>query len=125
MPEVRLPYEFAAPLRTARLVLRTMTAGDVDDIHAYQSRADVCRYLEFEPRTHDEVAERVTKYGKAVALRGDVRAELDPRNAASIALCRRLGMREEAYFVEDLWFKGGWGDTGIYAILDREWAARS
>jgi RimJ/RimL family protein N-acetyltransferase len=67
----------------------------------------------------------VTKYGKAVALRGDVRAELDPCNAASIALCRRLGMREEAYFVEDLWFKGGWGDTGIYAILDREWAARS
>ena len=26
-----------------------------------------------------------------------VRAELDPRNDASIALCRRLGMREEAH----------------------------
>jgi len=30
-------------------------------------------------------------------------------------------MREEAYFVEDVWFKGAWGDTAIYAILDREW----
>jgi aminoglycoside 6'-N-acetyltransferase len=50
-----------------------------------------------------------------------VRAELDPRNDASVALCRRLGKREEAHFVEDLWFKGAWGDTGIYAMLDREW----
>jgi hypothetical protein len=34
-------------------------------------------------------------------------------------------MRQEAHFVEDLWFKGAWGDTAIYAILDREWAARN
>ena len=52
-----------------------------------------------------------------------VTAELDPRNAASIALCLRLGMREEAHFVEDLMFKGAWADTGVYAILDREYRA--
>jgi RimJ/RimL family protein N-acetyltransferase len=189
MPDVRLPFELSAPMRTDRLVLRTMTDDDVDDIHAYQSRADVCRYLPFEPRTRDEVAEKVAKYSTAVALSGDgdfwqlaierasdpgrvigdlyfsikstanatgeigwtlhpdftgqgymteaatailgiafgslrlhrVYAELDPRNVASIALCKRLGMREEAYFVEDLWFKGAWGDSAIYAILDREW----
>ena len=192
MPDVRLPYEFSVSLRTARLVLRTMTDEDVDDVHAYQSRADVCRYLPFRPRTRDEVAEKVAKYSTAVTLNADgdfwqlavervgdpgrvigdvyftvtrianasgeigwtlhpdftgqgymteaaaaileiafasirlhrVRAELDPRNHASIALCKRLGMREEAYFVEDLWFKGAWGDTGIYAILDREWFSR-
>jgi RimJ/RimL family protein N-acetyltransferase len=54
-----------------------------------------------------------------------VKAELDPRNGASIALCLRLGMREEAHFVEDMWFKGAWADTGVYAILDREWRRRS
>jgi RimJ/RimL family protein N-acetyltransferase len=53
-----------------------------------------------------------------------VRAELDPRNDASIALCLRLGMREEAHYVKDLMFKGGWADTGVYAILDEEWARR-
>lgn len=53
-----------------------------------------------------------------------VRAELDPLNEASIALCRRLGMREEAHFVKDLWLRGKWDDTGIYAILEEEWAAR-
>jgi RimJ/RimL family protein N-acetyltransferase len=53
-----------------------------------------------------------------------VRAELDPRNDASIALCRRLGLREEAHFVQDLWFKGDWADTGVWAILGDEWRAR-
>jgi RimJ/RimL family protein N-acetyltransferase len=170
-----------------------MTPADAGDVHAYQSRADVCRYLTFEPRTRDEVAEKVASYSTALALSGDgdfwqlaierasdagrvigdvyftiksaadatgkigwtlhpdfagqgymteaahavldiafgslglhrVCAELDPRNAASAALCERLGMREEAHFVEDVWFKGAWGDTAIYAILDREWSARA
>ncbi len=38
-PALRVP----APLRTARLLLRTMIGDDVDDIHADQSRADACR----------------------------------------------------------------------------------
>ena len=49
-PTVNLPYTFPSPLRTERLTLRTMVAGDVDDIYAYQSREDVCRYLTFGPR---------------------------------------------------------------------------
>lgn len=53
-----------------------------------------------------------------------VTATLDPRNESSIALCKRLGMREEAYLVEDLLFKGDWGDTGVYALLRNEWLER-
>jgi RimJ/RimL family protein N-acetyltransferase len=189
MPTVRLPFAFPAPLCTARLMLRPMTAADVDDIHAYQSLADVCRYLPFAPRTREEVAAKVAEYSTAVTLAGDgdfwqlaverrtepgrvigdvyftisstadargeigwtlhpdcvgrgymteaaaavldiafgglglhrVIARLDPRNQASAALCRRLGMRREAHFVEDLMFKGAWGDTDIYALRDREW----
>lgn len=49
-------------------------------------------------------------------------ANLDPRNNDSVRLCLALGMRHEAHHVEDLWFKGAWADTGIYSILDREWA---
>lgn len=47
-------------------------------------------------------------------------ARLDPRNVPSAALCRRLGMRLEATFLEDIWFKGEWGDTAVYALLARE-----
>jgi RimJ/RimL family protein N-acetyltransferase len=189
LPDIDLPYELDHPLRTERLLLRTMTLADVDDIYAYQSREDVCRYLPFEPRNREQVVEKVTQFSTALALRADgdywqlaverldapgrvigdvyftiksaanatgeigwtlhpdvvgrgymteaatavldiafgaiglhrVAANLDPRNDASAALCERLGMRREAYFVEDLWFKGAWGDTAIYAILDREW----
>jgi RimJ/RimL family protein N-acetyltransferase len=192
-PSLRLPYEFTAPVRTARLLIRTMALADVDDIHAYQSREDVSRYLPYLPRTRDEVVEKVTKFSAATVIgdEGDfwqlaierlaepgrvigdvyfslrstanacgevgwtlhpsyegqgfmteaakavieiafagiglhrVIARIDPRNDASAALCRRLGMREEARFTEDIWFKGEWGDTTIFAILDREWEAVS
>ena len=53
-----------------------------------------------------------------------VAARVDPRNLASAALCRRLGLRLEAHHAEDEWFKGEWGDTAIYAVLAREWSAR-
>jgi RimJ/RimL family protein N-acetyltransferase len=36
-----------------------MTAADVDDVHAFQSREDVCRYLPFGPRTREEVAAKL------------------------------------------------------------------
>jgi RimJ/RimL family protein N-acetyltransferase len=190
-----LPFEFTGPLLTDRLVLRLMTLDDVDAIYSYQSRADVCRYLLFEPRSRDQVTEKVTQHALATRLGTDgdylqlalelrdtedapgrvigdsyftiaslehsraeigwslhpdyvgrgyafeaaaavlelafdtlglhrVFAELDPRNDASIALCRRLGLREEAHFVKDMMFKGDWADTGVYAILADEWARR-
>jgi RimJ/RimL family protein N-acetyltransferase len=186
-----LPYELTEPVHTERLLIRTMGTQDVDDIHGYQSREDVCRYLPYAPRTRDEVARKVTQYSAAIAVAGEgdywqlaierladpgrvigdvyfslkstsdaaaeigwtlhpshegqgymteaagaileiafsgiglhrVVARLDPRNDASAALCRRLGMREEALFIEDIWFKGEWGDTSVFAILAREWEA--
>jgi RimJ/RimL family protein N-acetyltransferase len=180
-----LPYTLTEPLRTARLTLRPVATADVDDLHAYQSDPEVCRYLPYEPRSRAEVAEKVAQWSAALTLSGEgdywilalehggrvigdlyfaitsdagadigwvlhpehsgrgymteaagaildlafgelerhrVRAVLDPRNTASAALCRRLGMRQEAHFVEDLWFKGEWGDTAVYAILAREWS---
>jgi len=48
-------------------------------------------------------------------------ARTDARNVASAALCRRLGMREEAHLREAEIFKGEWGDELVFAVLDREW----
>ncbi|MEJ3405257.1 GNAT family N-acetyltransferase [Rathayibacter sp. YIM 133350] len=52
-----------------------------------------------------------------------VLARLDPRNAASAAICRRLGMRHEGRELESFYDKGEWQDGDTYAILRREWAA--
>ncbi len=49
-------------------------------------------------------------------------AHLHPDNTASSRLCERLGMRHEALHRADLWIKGHWEDTSIYAILRHEWA---
>jgi RimJ/RimL family protein N-acetyltransferase len=51
-------------------------------------------------------------------------ASVDPRNEPSMALLRRVGMRQEAHFRESLWFKGDWADDAVFAILASEWSSR-
>jgi len=48
-------------------------------------------------------------------------ASVDPRNTASVALCRTLGMRQEAHHVESYLFRGEWVDDVVFALLAREW----
>lgn len=182
--------EFREPLLTERLRIRLLTAADTDAVHAYQSRADVCEYLLFEPRDRATVAQKVAEAAAASRFQQDgdswrlaverlsdgsmlgelyfalastehecaeigwifhpdyqghgyagesarallqfgfqvvachrIVAELTPQNSASVNLCRRLGMREEAYFVQNMKLRGRWEDTGVYAMLGNEWAA--
>jgi RimJ/RimL family protein N-acetyltransferase len=180
------------PIRTERLLLRPLDpATDVDAVHAYQSREDVCRYIPYFPRTREQVAERLAdpernrstldKEGEAASIAvvvqetgqlvGDVVlfwhseehkggeigyvlnpahhgngyateacrtllalafddldlhrviARVDERNAASAAVLRRIGMRQEAVLLENEWFKGEWTNEIDFAILDAEWRA--
>lgn len=53
-----------------------------------------------------------------------VSAITDVRNISSIKLLERIGMRREGHFIENIWFKGAWGDEYLYAILDKEWFKR-
>jgi RimJ/RimL family protein N-acetyltransferase len=53
-----------------------------------------------------------------------VYASVDPRNQASSALMKRMGMREEGVFLRSVWCRGEWTDDAIYAILDEEWMDR-
>jgi RimJ/RimL family protein N-acetyltransferase len=48
-------------------------------------------------------------------------AIVDVKNTASVALLERLGLRREAHFRQNIWFKGAWGDEYLYAILRDEW----
>ncbi|MDT4915756.1 MAG: hypothetical protein QOI15_560 [Pseudonocardiales bacterium] len=64
------------PLETERLILRPLDpATDVDDVLAYQSREDVCRYIPYEPRTREVLAERIADPARnrsTVEKEGDV-----------------------------------------------------
>jgi ribosomal-protein-alanine N-acetyltransferase len=50
-------------------------------------------------------------------------ADCDPRNPGSFRVMEKLGMRQEAHFRENGFYKGEWCDSLIYALLDREWRA--
>jgi RimJ/RimL family protein N-acetyltransferase len=48
------------PIKTDRLLLRPFEPGDLDDLHAYRSNPEVCRYLYGEPATREDSAKRLT-----------------------------------------------------------------
>jgi aminoglycoside 6'-N-acetyltransferase len=50
-----------------------------------------------------------------------VTAVCDVENTASARLLERVGMRREAHFVDNIWFKGAWGSEYLYALLQYEW----
>lgn len=48
-------------------------------------------------------------------------AECDPRNAASIRVMEKLGMRREADLVDSELLKDEWVGSTIFALLESEW----
>lgn len=51
-------------------------------------------------------------------------AETISENRAAIRLCKILGMRHEALFLENRYFQGRWWNTSILAVLARDWRQR-
>jgi len=51
-----------------------------------------------------------------------VTAVTDARNAPAARLLERVGMRREGHFLQNIWFKGSWGDEYLYALLEQEWS---
>lgn len=47
------------PVRTARLVLRPLSVADTEDLVAYRSLADVCRFVPFEPMDAEAIASKL------------------------------------------------------------------
>ena len=68
-----------------------------------------------------EAATRVLDYAFTRLGLHRVIAITDCANERSVALLSRLGMRREGHFIENIWFKGRWGDEYQYAILREEW----
>lgn len=46
-----------------------------------------------------------------------IQAVLDARNISSAKLCKRIGMRQEAHFIDDYWNKGEWTSSFVYGML--------
>jgi RimJ/RimL family protein N-acetyltransferase len=49
----------------------------------------------------------------------------DCKNTSSYLLLEHLGFRREGHFIQNVWFKGAWGDEYLYAMLGKDWASKS
>jgi [ribosomal protein S5]-alanine N-acetyltransferase len=70
-----------------------------------------------------EASARMIQFGFEELGLHRIFADIDPANMPSLRLCEKLKMRQEAHFIENVFLKGAWCDTVIYAILDREYSA--
>ncbi len=70
-----------------------------------------------------EASELVMEYAFGKLDLHRVFAITDCENQSSIKLLQRLGMRREGHFIQNIWFKGHWGDEYMFAILQEEWRA--
>ena len=75
-------------------------------------------------RYADEAIECVLHYVFDTLDTHRVFANIDVLNRSAIALCQRLKFRQEAHFVDHLWFKGRWSSEFVFAMLKREWQER-
>lgn len=71
-----------------------------------------------------EALERVLAYLFEDLDKHRAMAITDAENQAAAALFRRLGFRQEAHYLEHVWFKGAYGSEYLFAMLQREWRAR-
>lgn len=51
-------------------------------------------------------------------------AVTDARNDSAIRLLTHLGFRREGHFLQNVFFKGAWGDEMLFACLATEWNTR-
>jgi RimJ/RimL family protein N-acetyltransferase len=191
VPDLTLPLEPDYPVLTDRLLLRPYRPDDLDAVLDLFGRADVSRYLLWEPMDLEAATallrrrlttNRIAKEGDGILLvvteqatdrfvgevmlqltsaasrQGEIgwsihpdmqgrgyateaaremlrlgfeslglhriMADSDPRNAASIKVMEKLGMRLEAHHVDSMFLKGEWVGAVVGAMLESEWRSR-
>jgi RimJ/RimL family protein N-acetyltransferase len=103
-----------------------MLIGDcalrVDEHEPYRAEVGFTLARESQGRGFaSEAVARVLDYAFGALGLHRIIAIADCRNAPSVALLERLGMRREGHFLENIWFKGRWADEYLYAVLRHEW----
>ncbi len=71
-----------------------------------------------------EVADVLLDFGFTDFKLHRIIAGVDTENIASQRVLEKIGMTREAHFREEVFRRGGWRDTYIYAILEQEWRTR-
>ncbi|GIG90921.1 GNAT family N-acetyltransferase [Plantactinospora endophytica] len=68
-----------------------------------------------------DAARTLITYGFTVLDLHRISAAMDPENAGSIAVVKRLGMQYEGHLRDHVHTNGTWRDSLLYSILAHEW----
>jgi RimJ/RimL family protein N-acetyltransferase len=94
----------------------------VDEHEPYRAEIGFTLAREYQGRGFaSEAVSRLLDYAFNTLGLHRVVAIVDCRNEPSVALLERVEMRREGHFLENVWFKGGWADEYLYAVLRDEW----
>lgn len=117
-------FQYAVALRSTKELIGDCAARtDAGD----PRQAEIGFTLAAEHQGHGyatEAARTLLGYLFQARAKHRVIACCDARNLASARVLERLPMRREGHLRESTWAKGEWTDDLLYAVLDREWAAR-
>ena len=73
------------PIETERLLLRPYRAADIDVLHDIQSRPQVVRYLDWEPRTRERVEQVIRESTAQIEAEGQsLQLAIQPRGSDSM-----------------------------------------
>ena len=95
-------------LKTEKFVIRAFEVKDLEAFAQYRSQPEVAKYQSW------------TAYAFGKLKMHRVVATTDAKNVASYRLLEKLGFRREAHFLQNIFFKGAWGDEYQYALLHSE-----
>lgn len=71
-----------------------------------------------------EAAQALLKFGFQELNLHRIYATCDTHNIGSARVMEKCGMRFEGEFKENMFVKGAWRDTKLYAIIESEWSKR-
>ncbi len=114
-------FQFAIESKETRALVGDC-ALRVDEHEPYRAEIGFTLAREHQGRgLASEAVSRLLDYAFDALGLHRVVAIADCKNAPSVALLERLGMRREGHFIESVWFKGRWADEYLYAVLKTEW----
>ena len=115
-------------IRTARLILRPFRESDYDDLFEFLSQLENDEFEGYPGITYEACEALSAVIGQAFRKGAHrVFAECDPRNTASWKLLEKAGLRREAHFRQNIWFRKDenglpvWKDTFVYAITEDDY----
>jgi ribosomal-protein-alanine N-acetyltransferase len=118
----RKRYELAAVLKYDD----TLVGGCGLGVSSPENREGVIGYcfnsLYWNAGLATEAAEALVVFGFEQLGLHRIWASCDTENRASSRVLEKVGMKKEAQLRENVWIRGKWRDSVIYAVLDREWA---